>query len=202
MFNIVLFGPPGAGKGTQASKLIDEYDLVHLSTGDMLRSEMKKNSPLGQKVKDLIEKGELVSDEIVIDLIRENVNNNKNAAGFIFDGFPRTVEQAKSLDEMLETENLDIAMMITLDVIEEELVKRILLRGESSGRADDSNEDIIKNRIKVYNEQTAPVANYYQQQGKHVAIDNMGTIDETFDKMKKHIDSNYDTRSATHDTLS
>jgi adenylate kinase len=187
MFNIVLFGPPGAGKGTQAVKLVETYNLVHLSTGDILRAEMKKNSPLGQKVQSLIAKGELVPDEIVIELIRENLNNNKDAAGFIFDGFPRTVEQAKSLDEMLHNELLDIALMTTLEVEEEELISRILLRGKSSERADDSDTNIIKNRIKVYKEQTTPVADYYQKQGKHVSVDNMGTIEDTFTQLKTHI---------------
>jgi adenylate kinase len=187
MFNIVLFGPPGAGKGTQAVKLVETYNLVHLSTGDILRAEMKKNSPLGQKVKSLIEKGELVSDEIVIDLIREHLNSNREASGFIFDGFPRTVEQAKSLDEMLKKESLDIALMVTLEVEEEELISRILLRGKVSGRADDSDTAIIKNRIKVYNEQTTPVAGYYKNQGKHVSVDNMGTIEDTFVQLKAHV---------------
>jgi adenylate kinase len=188
MFNIVLFGPPGAGKGTQAAKLVETYQLVHLSTGDILRAEMKKNSPLGQTVKNLIEKGELVPDETVIELIRENLNENRTAAGFIFDGFPRTVKQAKSLDEMLQKESLGIALMATLEVEEEELIARILLRGQSSGRIDDSDCTIIKNRIKVYNEQTAPVAEYYRQQGKHVSVDNMGTVENTFSQLQAHID--------------
>ena len=180
MFNIVLFGPPGAGKGTQAAKLATEYNLTHLSTGDLLRAEMQGNSPLGQQVKSLIDRGELVPDATVITLIGEKLKSAKNTYGFIFDGFPRTVEQAKSLDEMLTNESLEIATMITLEVDEDELVARLLLRGKSSGRADDSDIAVIKNRIKVYNEQTAPVAEYYRSQGKHAAVSNMGTIDETF----------------------
>ncbi|MDR2382362.1 MAG: adenylate kinase [Prevotellaceae bacterium] len=187
MFNIVLFGAPGAGKGTQAAQLVTMYNLVHLSTGDILREEMKKNSPLGQKVKTLIEKGELVPDEVVVELIREKLNDNKTATGFIFDGFPRTVKQAIALDEMLKNEGLNIALMATLEVEEDELISRILLRGQSSGRTDDSNHAIIKNRIKVYHEQTTPVAEYYRQQGKHVAVDNMGTIENTFSQLQTYI---------------
>ncbi|MDR2423143.1 MAG: adenylate kinase [Prevotellaceae bacterium] len=180
MFNIVLFGPPGAGKGTQAAKMAAEYNLTHLSTGDILREEMKRNSPLGQQVKALIDGGELVPDATVIKLIGEKLKSAHNTDGFIFDGFPRTVEQAKALDEMLAGQNLEIASMITLEVEENELVARLMLRGESSGRADDSNIEVIKNRIKVYNQQTAPVAEYYRQQQKHAAVSNMGTIDQTF----------------------
>ncbi|MDR0559258.1 MAG: adenylate kinase [Prevotellaceae bacterium] len=188
MFNIVLFGPPGAGKGTQAVKLAVAYNLEHLSTGDILRAEMSKNSPLGQKVKNLIEKGELVPDETVISIIGEKLRNAGNVVGFIFDGFPRTVEQAKALDKMLADEALEIAVMITLEVEENELIERIRLRGESSGRTDDSDTSIIKNRIRVYNEQTATVADYYKNQGKYVPVSNMGTIDETFSLLASEID--------------
>jgi adenylate kinase len=188
MFNLVLFGPPGSGKGTQAAKLVDRYNLVHLSTGDMLREEMRQESELGNKVKALIENGELVSDEIVIALILLKFRQHKDAAGFIFDGFPRTVEQAKALDAMLEQESYEISMMATLEVEEEELVKRIMKRGENSGRADDNDSEVIKNRIKVYREKTEPVADYYKKQGKHVSVSNMGSIEITFDELCRHID--------------
>jgi adenylate kinase len=188
MFNIVLFGPPGAGKGTQATLLAKYYKLVHLSTGDILRAEMRKNSPLGQKVKIIIEKGELVSDETVTELIRGFLKNNADSEGFIFDGFPRTVAQAQALDGMLERESLAIDLMVTLEVEENELVARILKRGETSGRSDDSDTLIIRNRIRVYNEQTAPVADYYGVQGKHVSVSNMGSIDETLDAIKTEMD--------------
>jgi adenylate kinase len=184
MFNIVLFGPPGAGKGTQAALLAKYYKLVHISTGDILRAEMEKNSPLGQRVKIIIEKGELVSDETVTELIREFLKNNADSEGFIFDGFPRTVAQATALDEMLERESLAIDLMVTLEVEENELVARILKRGKTSGRSDDSDTLIIRNRIRVYNERTAPVADYYAAQGKHVAVSNMGSIDETFNAIR------------------
>jgi len=187
MFNIVIFGPPGSGKGTQAEKLAEKYNLTHLSTGDLLRQEMQKGSELGKTVKALIDKGELAPDDIVVELIKKHLNNNLDSVGFIFDGFPRTVPQAKVLDEMLKGEGLDISTMFTLEVTEEELIARILKRGENSGRADDSDTSIIKNRIKIYNEQTSPVAEYYKQQGKHISIDNMGTIDKTFDSITLNI---------------
>jgi adenylate kinase len=186
MFNLVLFGPPGAGKGTQAAKLTEKFSLVHLSTGDLLREEIKKGTPLGQEVKHLMERGELVPDATVIELIRERIESNPDARGFIFDGFPRTVAQAEALDAMLEKESLHIALMATLEVEEDELLKRILLRGESSGRADDASADTIRKRISVYNRQTAPVAEYYKKHGKHVVVSNMGAIDETFDALSAH----------------
>ena len=188
MFNLVLFGPPGSGKGTQATKLIERYKLIHLSTGDMLREEMKLGSDLGNQVKAIIDSGELVPDKTVINLIRQKLVGNKTATGFIFDGFPRTTEQAKALDEMLAEENCRISIMATLEVDENELIKRIIIRGENSGRTDDSDPGIIKNRIKVYNDKTASVANYYKEQGKHISIDNMGEIDDTFTSICRHID--------------
>ncbi|MDR2563723.1 MAG: adenylate kinase [Prevotellaceae bacterium] len=187
MFNFVLFGPPGSGKGTQAEKLVEKYKFVHLSTGNMLRDEIKKNTELGKKVKSLIDKGELVPDEIVIQLIQLKIVENKNSPGCIFDGFPRTVEQAKALDLMLEKENCKIAMAVILKVDEEELIKRIILRGQNSDRSDDCDKQIVENRIKVYHQKTAPVAEYYRQQRKCVYIDNMGTIDETFAELSRSV---------------
>lgn len=188
MLNIVLFGPPGSGKGTQANMLIEKYGLVHLSTGDILRAEIKKGSELGKQVQAVIAKGNLVSDEMVIALIRNAVKENKDAKGFIFDGFPRTVVQAEELDKMLEEESLSISLMATMEVEDEELIRRIIKRGESSGRADDTDENIIRNRINVYNKETAPVAGFYQKQGKHCSVDNKQSIEHAFNILCEHID--------------
>ena len=187
MFNLVIFGAPGAGKGTQAQKLIEKYNPVHLSTGDMLREEMRNGTSPGNQIKELIEKGELVPDETVIEMIRRKIHKNKDACGFVFDGFPRTVEQAKALDAMLEEEGSAINMMITLEVEENTLIERIMKRGEISGRADDTNSETIKNRIKVYTEKTLPVVEYYKKQGKHISIDNMSPPEITFEKLSYHV---------------
>ncbi|KAA3436594.1 adenylate kinase [Rufibacter hautae] len=182
MLNIVLFGPPGAGKGTQSQKLIEKYGLIHLSTGDLLRSEISRGSELGLKAKGLMDAGLLVPDEVVIGMIESKIADNRDAAGFIFDGFPRTVPQAEALDVLLSKYDQSISCMIALQVSEEELVKRLLLRGQTSGRPDDADETLIQKRVQEYNSKTAPVANYYAQQNKFYSVDGIGEIEEIFSK--------------------
>ncbi len=177
MLNLVLFGPPGAGKGTQSQKLIEDFNLIHCSTGDMLRAEKKSGSELGQRVAAIMASGQLVSDEIVIELIANRLDRNPDAAGFIFDGFPRTVAQAEALDRLMSEKNTAISCMISLKVPEEELVTRLVKRGKDSGRADDT-EETIRKRIVVYNENTLPVADYYQQQAKLNEVAGVGQIEE------------------------
>jgi adenylate kinase len=182
MLNIVLFGPPGAGKGTQSQKLIEKYGLIHLSTGDLLRSEITQGTELGLKAKGLMDAGLLVPDEVVIGMIESKIADNREAAGFIFDGFPRTVPQAEALDQLLKKYDQGISCMIALQVAEEELVKRLLLRGQTSGRPDDADEALIQRRVQEYNSKTAQVASYYAQQNKFFAVDGVGEIDEIFAK--------------------
>lgn len=189
MLNLVLFGPPGAGKGTQSEKLIEKYRLVHLSTGDLLRSQIAAGTELGLRAKALMDQGILVPDEVVIGMIDTKLKENQSAAGFIFDGFPRTVPQAEALDQLLSQYQTGITVMVSLVVEEEELTKRLLLRGQTSGRADDQNEELIRRRVKEYNEKTMPVAGYYEQQGKYVAINGIGEISEIFDGICQAIDS-------------
>ncbi|MBI1222640.1 MAG: adenylate kinase [Bacteroidetes bacterium] len=183
MLNIVLFGPPGAGKGTQSAKLIEKYGLVHLSTGDIFRANIKGNTELGKLAKSYTDAGNLVPDEVTIQILESEVNKNPNAKGFIFDGFPRTTPQAEALDAFLKTRGTTIHQMLALQVPEEELVKRLLLRGEQSDRPDDKDENIIRNRISVYNKQTAVVADYYSQQGKYSPVDGVGDIQVIFDRL-------------------
>jgi adenylate kinase len=189
MLNIVLFGPPGAGKGTQSQKLIDQYQLRHLSSGDLLRSEIKAGTPLGQKAQEYINQGALVPDAVVIGMIENKVKESAGANGFIFDGFPRTVAQAKALDEMLAKNNTAISGMIALEVDDEELIKRVLERGKTSGRTDDQNEELVRKRITVYNQETLPVADYYKSQHKFTSIYGIGPIDEIFGKISAAVDS-------------
>ena len=189
MFNLILFGPPGSGKGTQSENLIVKYNLKHLSTGDLLRSEIYSQTPLGLEAKKFIDKGQLVPDEVVIGMISSSLDANPNAAGFLFDGFPRTSAQAEALDKLLELKKTSIALMLALDVSEEELVKRLLKRGETSGRSDDNNDSVIRARIVEYNTKTAPVAEHYKKTGKVVMINGEGTIDEIFSALCKEIDS-------------
>ncbi len=180
MLNIVLFGPPGAGKGTQSEKLIEKFQLIHLSTGDLLRSEIAQQTELGMQAKLLMDKGELVPDAVVIGMIRSKLEHNQQAKGFIFDGFPRTAAQAEALDNLLSEKKTGIKCMLALEVDNEELTKRLLLRGKDSGRADDQNEEIIRNRIKEYNNKTAPLKDFYSSQNKFHAVNGIGGIDEIF----------------------
>lgn len=189
MLNLVLFGPPGAGKGTQSEKLIKKYNLVHLSTGDMLRAERKAGTPLGKEADEYIKQGNLVPDDVVIRMIEEKLDQNRNANGFIFDGFPRTTAQAAALDKLLEKKGTGITMMLALDVPENVLKERLILRGADSGRADDKDPAVIQNRIEVYNKETAPVADYYSKQGKLHLVQGVGEIGEIFASLCKKIDA-------------
>ena len=189
MFNIILFGPPGSGKGTQSEKLIAKYGLKHLSTGDLLRSEIAKQSELGLAAKKLMDRGELVPDEVVVGMISSSIDNHPEAKGFLFDGFPRTSAQAQALDTLLEQKKSSIVVMLALEVSEEELVKRLMKRGETSGRSDDTNETVIRARITEYHNKTAAVADYYQQFNKVVMIKGEGSVDEIFQMLSNEIDS-------------
>lgn len=183
MLNIVLFGAPGCGKGTQAAKLVEKYNLNHISTGAVIRSQINAQTELGKSMEAYISRGELAPDQLVIDIVTDYIDNRRDANGNIFDGFPRTTPQAEAFDKILTERDLKVDVMIYMEVPTEELVQRILLRGQSSGRADDANEEVIRNRIKVYNDQTAVVADYYSAQGKYEAVDGVGTLDEVFDRI-------------------
>ena len=187
MFNLILFGPPGSGKGTQSEKIVEKFGLVHLSTGNLLRQEIADKTPLGLEARNFMDKGQLVPDEVVIGMIDSSLDKHTNAKGFLFDGFPRTVAQAEALDKLLSYKKTAISKVIALDVLEEELVKRLLKRGETSGRSDDNDEAIIRKRFLVYKTETEPVADYYKEQGKLEVIKGIGTIEEIFEAVSSSI---------------
>jgi adenylate kinase len=187
MLNLVLFGPPGAGKGTQAEFLIESFGLDHLSTGDLLRSEITNGTKLGLEAKSFMDKGELVPDQVVIGMIKSKLESNKETKGFIFDGFPRTVDQAKALDDLLNQNGTPISGMLSLEVDKQELIDRLMGRGKISGRADDQDQSIIENRINVYNQKTLPLIEYYKPQGKHFGINGMGSIEDIAGRLKEVI---------------
>jgi adenylate kinase len=187
MLNIVLFGPPGSGKGTQSEKVIKKYGLVHISTGDLLREEVAAETELGKQAKAIMDKGELVSDQIVIAMIRKKLEEHQEGPGFIFDGFPRTVAQARELRKALTDYDERVGVMISLEVPRDELVNRLLNRGKETGRSDD-NLETINNRIDVYNRQTVPVTYYYDKMHKHAAVDGLGSVDDIFKRIVKVID--------------
>ena len=188
MFNLILFGPPGSGKGTQSEKLINKYGLKHLSTGDLLRSEIAAKTPLGLEAKSVMEKGQLVPDEVVIGMISSALEANPQASGFLFDGFPRTEAQSEALDKLLKLNNAEINVVLALTVSEEELVKRLLNRGLTSGRSDDTNEEVIRARIEEYHNKTSVVADYYGKFDKVVRIKGEGSVDDIFAALTSAID--------------
>ena len=189
MINIILFGPPGSGKGTQAEKLVEKFNLVHISTGDLFRHEMGNDTPLGLKAKEYIKKGELVPDSVTIGMLKNKVDSHPEANGFIYDGFPRTIPQAEALDKLLADDNQTINGLFALTVDDAEIIKRIISRGETSGRADDLNEEVIKNRIEVYKANTLEVYDYYKKQDKAVSIEGLGSIDEIAERLQAAVNT-------------
>jgi adenylate kinase len=190
MFNLILFGPPGSGKGTQSEKLIERYGLIHLSTGNLLREEIANKTSLGMEAKKFMDAGQLVPDSVVIGMIRSAIQNNPNAEGFLFDGFPRTVAQSQALDELLAENHAEINAVLALEVGEKELIGRLLNRGKTSGRSDDVNEGIIRARILEYENKTSPVAGYYEQFGKVVRIKGEGDVESIIDDLCREIEAN------------
>jgi len=188
MFNIILFGPPGSGKGTQSEKIVDKFGLVHLSTGNLLRQEIADKTPLGMEAKKFMDRGQLVPDEVVIGMIDSCIETHADAKGFLFDGFPRTVAQAEALDKLLDLKKTSISKMIALEVSEDELVARLLKRGETSGRSDDTNEEIIRNRFAVYKKDTSQVAEHYKEDDKFEIVKGEGSVDNIFETLRQSIE--------------
>jgi adenylate kinase len=189
MINLILFGPPGSGKGTQAEKLVQKYRLVHISTGDLFRYEMNHNTPLGQKAKEYIAQGGLVPDEVTIGMLRNKVEAHPRSAGFIFDGFPRTIPQAQALDALLREKNTAVSALIALQVDDREIVERIRQRGATSGRTDDNDEQVIRNRIAVYKNETSPVYDYYDRHGVSHRVNGIGSILAIFRRLCRIINT-------------
>src|SRR5215213_1595931 len=189
MFNLILFGPPGSGKGTQSEKIVEKFGLIHLSTGNLLRQEIADKTPLGLEAKNFMDKGQLVPDEVVIGMIDSSIETHPDAKGFLFDGFPRTVAQAEALDKLLSLKKTSICKVLALEVDEEELVRRLLKRGETSRRSDDTDEGVIRNRFAVYKNETEQVADYYKHQDKFETVKGVGTVDEIFQALSSCIES-------------
>lgn len=188
MFNMILFGPPGSGKGTQSEKLIGQYGFKHLSTGDLLRSEIARQTPLGLEAKSLMDKGQLVPDEVVIGMIRNALDTYLDVPGFLFDGFPRTTAQAEALDRLLESRGSAIGALIALHVPDEELIARLMNRAKTSGRSDDADEAVLRNRLDIYRRDTVPVADHYRALDKAVSLEGVGSIDDIFTRITSVID--------------
>ncbi len=189
MFNLILFGPPGSGKGTQSEKIVEKFDLIHLSTGNLLRQEITEKTPLGMEAKNFMDKGQLVPDEVVIGMIDSCLEKHPDAKGFLFDGFPRTMAQAEALDKLLSFKKNSISKVLALEVDEQELTKRLIKRGETSGRSDDTNEEIIHKRFTVYKNDTQPVAEYFRHQGKFEVVKGVGSIEEIFEALSTCIEN-------------
>lgn len=188
MINIVLFGKPGAGKGTQAAFLKEKYNLTHISTGDVFRYNFKNNTALGKEAKVYVDRGDLVPDSITIKMLQDEVEKNTDTAGFLFDGFPRTIAQAEALDAFLATKGWEVTGTVALEADDEILVQRLLERGKTSGRADDQDENLIRNRYQEYNEKTAPLMGYYQKQDKFYAVNGIGSVTEVTERLSAVLD--------------
>ena len=197
MFNLILFGPPGSGKGTQSDNIVEKFGLIHLSTGNLLRQEIAERTPLGLAAQDFMDKGQLVPDEVVIGMIDSCIEKHPDAKGFLFDGFPRTIAQAEALDRHLAMKKTEISRVLALEVTEDELVRRLVKRGETSGRSDDTNETVIRKRFSVYKNETEPVAQHYEAQGKLERIPGEGTISEIFSSLSNAIESEMAARAIT-----
>ena len=189
MLNLILFGPPGSGKGTQAAKLIEKYNLLHISTGDLFRAEIINGTALGLEAKSFIDKGALVPDSVTVNMLKSKMEQHPTVQGVIFDGFPRTIPQAEALDEMLKSKGTEVSLLLSLLVDDSEIISRIIKRGASSGRTDDTDPEIIQNRINTYKSQTTPVADYYSKFGKTKTVEGVGSVDEIFESLCAEIDA-------------